>query len=335
MAEYVAAGAYDEVSLGEATRAWQAVRLAPYVLRDVSRVDLATRLLNDAVVSPVGIAPTSMQRLADPAGELAMAAGAAGHLQVVSCNAGHRLSEIGAAAARSASPWWLQAYVPPEREQLVPVLRAAAGAGATAVVLTADTPRPGPKHRPTDDAWDGLDLSWHRANFAEPGSRAWAADLTAADIGLVAKASGLPVVVKGVLRPDDARRCVDAGARAVWVSNHGGRQLDRTVATATALPAVVEALADGPAEVYVDGGLRSGLDVLSALALGARACFLGRLPLYALAHEGAKGVRTLLSCLDGDLSLALELAGCPNPESARGLVLGTLRPEVAPRSTTG
>jgi 4-hydroxymandelate oxidase len=125
------------------------------------------------------------------------------------------------------------------------------------------------------------------------------------------------VVAKGVLRPDDARRCVQAGARAVWVSNHGGRQLDRAVSTAEALPAVRTAV-DGEAEVYVDGGLRSGLDVLAALALGADAVFLGRLPLYALV-DGEEGVRRMHTELLRQTVEAMRLAGCRTVADAPGL----------------
>jgi 4-hydroxymandelate oxidase len=171
--------------------------------------------------------------------------------------------------------------------------------------------------------WEVVDPGWLRANFGPGHGRspghAKATDLGPADIGWLAEVTGLPVVVKGVLRPDDARRCVDAGAAAVWVSNHGGRQLDHAAPTARCLPAVVEAVADD-AEVYVDGGVRSGLHALAALALGARAVFLGRLPLYALTVDGAAGVRQLLDALQGELEDAMRLAGAEAPAAARGLL---------------
>jgi len=147
----------------------------------------------------------------------------------------------------------------------------------------------------------------------------WARDVTEADVAWLAETTGLPVVVKGVLRPDDARRCVAAGAAAVWVSNHGGRQLDRAVASATALPAVADEVG-GEVEVYVDGGVRSGLDVLTALALGADAAFLGRTPLYALAAAGEGGVARLLHELAGELLEALRLAGCRDLRETRDLL---------------
>ena len=187
-------------------------------------------------------------------------------------------------------------------------------AGAAAVVLTVDTPVVGTKYDgdgPT--VWDGADPSWVRVNFPEgyggaPGEEK-ATDLGPQDVAWLAQATGLPVVVKGVLRPEDARRCLDAGAAAVWVSNHGGRQLDYAASTASCLEAVVAEVGTS-AEVYVDGGVRCGRHALAALALGARGVFLGRQPLYSLAAGGPDGVRRMFEELDGELREALRLAGC-------------------------
>lgn len=312
MWEYVESGAEDGTSAGEAAAAWADVRFAPRVLAG-GQVDLTTNLLGTTFRTPIGVAPTSLQRVAHPEGERAMAAGAhdAGALHVVSSNAGHRFADIDAGSA-----WWLQAYLPPERRATVPVLRAAVAAGARAVVLTADTPVPGPKHRPADEDWAGIDLSWFRCNFDAPGDVRWATDLTAADIGWLHEVTGVPVVVKGVLRPDDAVSCVEAGAAAVWVSNHGGRQLDRAVSTRAALPGVARAVA-GRVPVLVDGGVRSALDVLAALSLGADAVLLGRPTLHALAVDGAAGVTRLLDRLSQETARALLLAGCPTPRDTR------------------
>lgn len=323
MWSYLESGAREGTTRDEATAAWRSTRLWPRVLHGGGTPDVGTTLLGAAVRTPVGVAPTSMQRVAHPDGELAMASGAAaaGALHVVSSNAGHRFADVDA-AARSVDPdaaWWLQAYLPPDREDAAPVLRAAAEAGARAVVLTVDTPFPGTKYQPAEADWDGIDLSWHRANFADPAADRHHRALRPEDLAWIRDTSGLPVVVKGVLRPDDARRCVDAGAAAVWVSNHGGRQLDRAVSTATALPRVAGAVG-ADAEVYVDGGVRSGLDVLSALALGARAVLVGRPALHALAVDGSAGVAGLLDTLTEELVEALELAGCRLPEEAATLV---------------
>jgi 4-hydroxymandelate oxidase len=313
---YTEAGAGEGTSAVEAVQAWRDVRFAPRVLRDVSRADTAARMLGADLGTPVGVAPTALQRAAHPHGEVAMARGAAaaGALHVVSSNAGHRFAEIDAGA-----PWWVQAYLPPTRDDALPMLTAAAEAGARAVVLTVDTPFPGPKELPPDTDWAEVDLSWFRCNFAVPGDVRWAADLVPDDIGWLRRALGLPVVAKGVLRPDDARVCVEAGAAAVWVSNHGGRQLDRAVSTSAALPAVVAAVADD-AEVYVDGGIRSGLDALAALALGADGVFVGRLPLHALAAGGAEEVAAVLGRLTAELRDALRLAGCCRPGEAPGIL---------------
>lgn len=317
---YLETGAREGLSRDDAVAAWRAVRLWPRVLHGAGRPDLTTTVLGAALRTPVGVAPTSLQRVAHPEGELAMAAGAAaaGALHVVSSNAGHLFAEIGA-AARTADPdavWWVQAYLPPERHLAAPVLEAAADAGARAVALTVDTPFPGTKYEPAEADWEGIDLSWHRANFEAPAAARHHRGLRPDDLRWITETCGLPTVVKGVLRPDDARRCVDAGAAGVWVSNHGGRQLDRSVSTATALPLVAGAVGDD-AEVYVDGGVRSGLDALTASALGAKAVLVGRPSVHALAVDGAAGVRALLQVLSEELAEALELAGCTRPEEAR------------------
>lgn len=313
---YVQAGAREEVSLREAEAAWGGYRLLPRVLRDVSGVDVSTNLLGQPVRTPIGIAPTSMQRAAHPEGERAMAEGAAaaGALHVLCSNAGYSLDAIGL-----QSPWWLQVYVPPEPASIVALLEEAVAAGAGALVLTADTPMPGTKHAVSDADWDGIDISWHRCNLVDPASRAWSPGLTADTIGWLTSVTGLPVVVKGVLRADDARRCVEAGAAAIYVSNHGGRQLDRAVATASALPGVVAAVGDD-VEVYVDGGVRSGLDVLTALGLGARAVFVGRPALWGLGARGPSGVSAVLRQLTEELADAMTLSGCATVPDTLGVV---------------
>jgi len=178
---------------------------------------------------------------------------------------------------------------------------------------------PGTKQAVGDDDFADVDLSWHRVNYAggaAGGQRGrWAADLRPEDIAWLRDRTGLPVVVKGVLHPDDARAAREAGADAVWVSNHGGRQLDRAVSTARALPAIRAALGSD-AQVYVDGGIRGGVDVLAAHALGADAVFLGRLPLWALAAGAAKAVLTCMNVIQDELLEALLLAGVGTPAAA-------------------
>jgi 4-hydroxymandelate oxidase len=309
---YVQSGSYGQITVEEATRAWQGVRFRPRVLHGHGAVDLTTTVLGASVATPIGVAPTAMQRAVHPLGERAMVAGAgaAGALCAVSSNSGTRFADLG-----PTSPWWLQAYLPPRRDLVEPALEAAVAGGAAAVVLTVDTPFPGTKYAAEQGDWTGIDLTWWRANFAGPELESWAPDLTPDDITWLGRRTGLPVVVKGVLRGDDARRCLDAGAAAIYVSNHGGRQLDRSVTTASALREVVAAVGDRT-EVYVDGGIRSALDVMAALALGATAVLLGRPSLYALAQDGARGVERLLTELGAELREVLQLAGCATPAEA-------------------
>ncbi len=308
---YIRQGARDGVTAAEATRAWDRFRFLPQVLRDVTDVDTSTTLLGAAVQTPVAVAPTTLQKAAHPEGEVAMARAVreAGSLLVVSSNAGSTFEEI----AETGVSWWLQMYVTAERPASTPLVERAVDAGAGAIVLTVDTPVVGTKYDDGPTVWDVARPGWLRANVPadrgeQPGDEK-ATDLGPQDVTWLSEISGLPVVAKGVLQPDDVRRCVDAGAAAVWVSNHGGRQLDYAGATADALVDVVAA-AGHDAEVYVDGGLRCGRHVLAALALGARAVFLGRPPLYALACDGEPGVRDLIRQMTAGLEEALMLAGC-------------------------
>jgi 4-hydroxymandelate oxidase len=318
--EYYRQGAGGSVSAAEAVAAWQRHRLVPRVLRDVRAVELASTFLSRPAAAPFGVAPTTLQRAADPGGEVAMATGCvqAGVPLVVSSNAAARFSEI----AATGVDWWLQAYLPQERELAAPMLAAAIHAGAGAVVLTVDTPVVATKHDGgSDSALTQVPPEWLRTNLGAAADAPKARDLGPADIRWLAEVSGLPVVVKGVLHPDDARRVVDGGASAVWVSNHGGRQLDQAAATADCLAAVASAVGD-QVEVYVDGGVRSGVAALAALALGADGIFLGRLPLYGLAVGGSGGVERLFAELSAELEEALRLAGATDPRSVRGIVRG-------------
>lgn len=322
---YVVEGARDEISLGEASAAWNAVRIAPRVLRDVRTVQTRTTLLDTDFAVPIGIAPMTLQRAADPAGEVTMGAAAcrAGVPMVLSSNAGSTFADVAATGVH----WWLQVYVAANRADSVPLIESAAAAGARAVVLTADTPVIGTRYRVPDSplVWEVADPSWIGANATrqgelQPEARRKAMDLGPDDIGWLADTSGLPVVVKGILRADDARRCVAAGASAVWISNHGGRQLDQVVATAQCVTGVRAAVSDS-AEVYVDGGIRSGLHALIALALGADAAFVGRPLFHALAAGGGEGVDRALDELARELVESMQLAGCTGPGDASGLVV--------------
>jgi 4-hydroxymandelate oxidase len=311
--DYVAGGADDEWTLGDNRAAWDRVRLLPRVLRDVSRVETTTTLLGTPVASPLGVAPTAFQRLVHPDGECAMARGCAArdHLMVLSTRATATPAECHEAAG--GGPRWYQVYVLNDRQRNERMIAGALEAGISALVLTADTPVLGRRRRDVVNAFMLPPNLGGPSLELEPGEEGnlvdQAADLTFDDIGWLSRISGLPIVVKGVVRSDDALACVDAGAAGVWVSNHGGRQLDGCIATADALAAVVDAVGDR-AEVYVDGGIRRGVDVLRALALGAKAAFVGRPAVWGLATGGDAGVELVLKGLTGELKLAMALAGC-------------------------
>ncbi len=315
--EHFDQGAGAGLTVGEAAAAWDRLRLRPRMLRDVSAVSTAATVLGHQLATPVMVSPTAMQRAAHPDGEVAtaQAAAAAGSLMAVSTNSGSLFADIGATGA----PWWLQVYVLRDRGLTKAILDRAVDAGASALVLTVDTPVVGRKRTVGKTIWevvpeDYLLVNVGDATVPEDGLDK-ADDLTPDVIGWLRDATGLPVVVKGVLRADDARAAVSAGASAVQVSNHGGRQLDLAVSTAEALPEVVAALSGSGAEVYVDGGIRRAEHVLAALALGADGVFIGRPVLWALAaggpagQGGCDGVLELLTAFTDQLGHVMMLAG--------------------------
>jgi 4-hydroxymandelate oxidase len=317
VSEYFNQGAFAGLTTGAAPGAWDEIRLRPRVLRDVSKVSTAATVLGHEVATPILVAPTALQRGAHPEGEVATAraVAAARSLMTVSSNSGSTFEDIAATGAQ----WWLQVYVRRDRGLTTAMLQRARAAGATALVLTADTPVVGYKRNVGLPGNDFIPAEHQRVNIDAAGlpesALDQADDLTPDDIGWLHDVTGLPVIVKGVLREDDALTAAAAGAVAVWVSNHGGRQLDQSITTAEALPGIVAALSGTPAEVYVDGGIRKAEHVLAALSLGASAVFLGRPVLWALAaggdvHQGGcAGVADLLTGLTGDLAHVMAIAG--------------------------
>jgi 4-hydroxymandelate oxidase len=315
--EYVDTGSWHGTSRAEAEAAWSALRLRPRVLVDVAAVDTSVELLGQRLRGPVLVGPTAFHGLAHEEAELATARAAtrSGSLLTLSTRSSALLEDVGHAAA---GPWWFQVYATRDPAVHRGLAQRAAAAGATALMLTGDTPVVARKPLLHGTRLAGIDehLARNAVQHLPPGAdwRAAVEQLPAATPDLVAELaelSGLPVLVKGVLRADDAERCLAAGAAGIVVSNHGGRQLDRAVPTARALPEVVAAVA-GRVPVLVDGGLRSGLDVLTALALGADAVLLGRPVIWALAAAGQRGVEDLLEWLLDDLRHAMTLAGAPN-----------------------
>jgi 4-hydroxymandelate oxidase len=324
--DYYASGAQDEVTLRENRAAYDRISLAYRVLVDVSRRDMTTTVLGQPVAMPVLVAPTAFQRLAHPEGELATvrAAGAAGTVMILSTLSNTPLEEVVAAAS---GPVWFQLYVYRDRTTTEGLVRRAELAGCQAIVLTADAPVIGRRERDVRNRFH-LPPGLAAANLLPVGY----GDLppSATDSGLAAYVSALidpslswrdiawlrsitrlPLVIKGIVRPDDALRAAEAGAAGVIVSNHGGRQLDTAPATIEVLPEIAEALRGSPVEVFVDGGVRRGTDIVKALALGARAVLVGRPVLWGLAAGGEAGAAAALGLLRNELDLAMALAGAP------------------------
>ena len=317
---YFEGGAGDEVTLRANVASYGRWRFRPRMLVDVSEVTTATTLLGTPVSMPLGVAPFAMQRLIDPEGEVATAraASAAGALMCVSTLTTSTHAEI---AAAGIGPRWLQLYVLSDRQRTLDHIQEARETGYSAVVLTVDLPYVGRRERDVRLGFPNPppDLHLPYANlFETTPTLAWT------DIEWIRAEADLPLVIKGVLTHEDAALAVEHGAEAVWVSNHGGRQLDGVAAGLDALPEVVEAVAER-CEVYVDGGIRRGTDVLKALALGARAAFAARPFAAGLAVDGEAGVASVLSILRDELTLGLALLGCASPDQvARSHVEPTL-----------
>jgi 4-hydroxymandelate oxidase len=317
-------GADDEITAKENVDAWRRLKLRPRMLRDIVTIDTSVSLLGTRVDTPVMIAPTGRHNLFHAEGELATARGAAaaGALYVMSTSGMNTVEKV--AEAGGGAPQWFQLYMQPDREHTAALLDRCAACGFKALVLTVDQPVPGwsPRGYRTpvvarDDVRSVNMVGQPVARTAYDPERKGIVmfPTTFRDLEWLVKRCPLPVVVKGVLRADDAMRCVDVGVKGIMVSNHGGRHLDTTVTTAEAV-AEVASTVGGTAEVYVDGGIRRGTDVLKALALGARAVLLGRPPLWGLAVGGADGVRMVMDHFRDELIRAMQLSGTPSLKDA-------------------
>jgi 4-hydroxymandelate oxidase len=321
--DYYAGGANDEVTLAQNRRAFDEIALRYRVLVDVSRRDLSCTLLGRTVPAPLIVAPMAFQRLAHPDGELgtARAAGALGLPMTVSTFATASIEEV---RAESSGPLWFQLYVHQDRAITEELVARAASAGYDALMVTVDVPEIGRRER---DERNGFRLSpdLRVANFRAASSAPLMTpsdgsglsafiqgmrdpSLSWKDLEWLRGLSSLPLILKGVVRADDAHRAVEHGAAGIVVSNHGGRQLDTAIASLRALPAVAEAV-DARAMVLMDGGVRRGTDVIKAMALGADAVMIGRPVLWGLAVNGESGVRRVLELLTAELDLAMALAG--------------------------
>jgi isopentenyl diphosphate isomerase/L-lactate dehydrogenase-like FMN-dependent dehydrogenase len=320
--DYFAGGAGDELTLRENVSAWEHWRLRPRVLNDVREVSTQAEVLGAPVDLPVLVAPVAYQRMAHPDGEQAMAAGAAsaGTVMCLSTLSTTRPAEVAAAAHDGRR--WFQLYAFEDAGVTRALMEEAIEAGFEAVVVTADAPPGGNRERDRRNRFTlPQDLGTPSLSAAVGGGKALTIEetfalmnhgLTWGDVADLASECSVPVLVKGVLTAEDAELALEHGAAGVIVSNHGGRQLDRSLATADALPEIAEAL-EGRAALLVDGGIRRGVDVATALALGAGAVLVGRPALWGLAAAGADGVAGVLSLLREELELTLALLGCTAP----------------------
>jgi 4-hydroxymandelate oxidase len=307
--------------LRDNVEAWRRWRLRPRVLVDVSEVTTAVELLGGPLSMPLLVAPVAYQRLVDPEGEIGMARAAAeaGTVMCLSTLATTRPSEL---AAAPAGRRWFQLYCFRDEAVTRALTEEAVDSGFEAIVVTVDAPRGGNRERDRRTGFkipEGLGapsvaaaMGVERAVTIEETFALMNPALGWSDLEDLASECGLPVLVKGLLTAEDAELAVEHGAAGVIVSNHGGRQLDCALASGDALPEVVEAV-DGRAAVLVDGGIRRGVDVAIAIALGADAVLVGRPALWGLAAAGADGARRVLELLRDELELALALCGCASP----------------------
>jgi 4-hydroxymandelate oxidase len=323
--DYYASGSWDEITLRDNRAAFERYKLRPRMLVDVSQRDLSTTILGQSLSLPILIAPMAFQCLAHPEGEIATAKAARqlGSVMVLSTLATTSMEDV--ASVRSQTPQWFQLYVHRDRGITRALVERAHAAGFQALCLTVDAPVLGKREKDTHNQFV-LPSDMELANFSrlthleipyQPGESGLFAyfleqlnpALTWSDFEWLQSLSPLPLVVKGILRGDDAIRAVEHGAQAVIVSNHGGRQLDGAIASIDALSEVVAAVGD-QVDVLVDGGIRRGTDVLKALALGAKAVLLGRPVLWGLTLAGEAGVKHVLELLRDEFDLAMALSGC-------------------------
>lgn len=326
MYDYYASGADDEQTLEDNESGFRRLRFRPRVLIDVSAHDLAVNVLGVNISFPLIVAPTAMQRMAHPEGEVATsrAVANAGTIMTLSSWSTTALEDV--AAAAPGAPRWFQLYVYKDREKVQQLVRRAEAAGYLAIALTVDTPRLG---RREADIKNQFSLPNHltMANFADVSSKERTMEgssgsglasyvaslidrsLSWKDIKWLQGITRLPIIVKGVVTAADAKIAVQMGCGGIIVSNHGARQLDGVVSTIDALEEVVEAV-QGRIPVFVDSGVRRGTDILKALALGATAALVGRPVVWGLTVGGQQGIEHVLQMLKDEFELAMSLCGC-------------------------
>ena len=355
--EYIDGGSYAEVTLERNVADIEALALRQRVMRDMTQLDLSVEVLGQKMAMPIGLSPVGMAGMYARRGEVqaARAAAAAG---VPFCLSTVGVCSVEEVAESGKAPWF-QLYMLKDRGYMRELLGRAKAAGCPVLVFTVDLPLPGARYRDIRSGFTGatalsgaLNTAWQGVTHPEwlwdvwlngrphslgsvagaiPQGRSvtdflsWIAknfdrSVTWADLDFVRQVWDGPIVIKGVLDPEDARDAVRAGAQGLVVSNHGGRQLDGVRSSISALPAIVDAVGND-LEVLMDGGIRSGLDVLKALSLGAKACFIGRAWAYALGAGGRPMVAKMLGTLRAELSTAMVLTGCVAARDADKLLL--------------
>eukprot|EP01041_Mallomonas_annulata_P001427 gene1427-2742_t len=336
--DYYASGANDMITLRENRIAYHRLRIQPRILVDAGHINMETSILGEKISFPICIAPTAMQCMAHPDGEIATSKAALRHNIVMTLST---VSTTPLEVVRSVAPsglHWFQLYVFRDRSITLSLVQRAERAGFKALVLTVDTPilgrreadignkfslpshltlgnftsydkshSTGPKDNAsstTDDSNSGSQLAKFFANLIDQR-------LTWEVVAWLRENTTMRIVVKGVITARDAEECIQHGVDAIWISNHGARQLDTVPATIEVLSEICDVVA-GRVEVYVDGGIMRGTDVFKALALGARAVFLGRPVIWGLSHGGESGVFDVLGLLKEELELCMRLTGCPS-----------------------
>ncbi|UCH20898.1 MAG: alpha-hydroxy-acid oxidizing protein [Deltaproteobacteria bacterium] len=322
--DYYASGANDEITLHENHAAYERIKLKPRVLTDISKWDITTTVLGQTITMPLLVAPTAFHRMAHPEGEIATAraAGKAGTIMILSTLSTSSIEEVMPEATGTV---WFQLYVYKDREATLSLVQRAESSGCRAIALTVDAQIWGRRERDIKNRFrlpKGLSIKnlmpagreqfpKEKADSGLAAYVAWQFDPTLSwkDVDWLCSKAKIPVLLKGVLHPEDARLAIDHGAAGVIVSNHGARQLDTVPATIEALPEIAEAV-DGKIEVLIDGGIRRGTDVVKAIALGAKAVGVGRPIIWGLALDGEQGAKHVLDILRRDFELAMRLCGC-------------------------
>ncbi|KAM1274628.1 hypothetical protein FF1_024537 [Malus domestica] len=319
--DYYTGGAEDQHTLKENVEAFRRITLRPRILVDVSRVDMSTTVLGYKISAPIMLAPTAMHQLAHPEGEVATAraAAACNTIMILSYMSTCTVEEV---ASSCNAVRFFQIYVYKRRDISAQMVRRAEKNGYKAIVLTADTPRLGRREAdiknkmvaPQLRNFEGLIStevdSDEGSNLEAFAKGTFDASLCWEDIGWLKSITNLPILIKGVLTHEDARKAMEVGVAGIVVSNHGARQLDYTPATISVLEEVVHAVG-GKIPVLFDGGIRRGTDVFKALALGAQAVLVGRPVVYGLAANGKQGVKRVIEMLKDEFELTMALSGCP------------------------